>query len=224
MTKAADESARGRILGRLRSPPQRSLPGTAGLPVRRFDWGAEERTARFTQALAAVRGEIIEVGADWPRRVADLLAERGAGRLAFGPEAELAAELTRGWPPESAVQLVPWAEPIETGRDRLFGEIDAALTGCRGAIAETGSLVLWPGPAEPRLLSLVPPIHLVLLDPREIRSTLHELLVEQGWSGGMPSNALLITGPSKSADIEQTLTYGVHGPKALIVLIRTASA
>jgi L-lactate dehydrogenase complex protein LldG len=223
VSKGATTGARGRILGRLRSAPQRPMPGTAELPVRRFDWLAEERTARFTQALAAVRGEIIEVCADWPRRVADLLAERGAGRLAFGPEAELAAELTRGWPPDSPVRLVPWAEPIETGRDRLFGEIDAALTGCRGAVAETGSLVLWPSQAEPRLLSLVPPIHLVLLDPREIRSTFHELLVEQGWFAGMPTNALLITGPSKSADIEQTLTYGVHGPKELIVLIRTSS-
>jgi len=72
----------------------------------------------------------------------------------------------------------------------------------------------------PRLLSLVPPIHFVLLDATEICSTFHELLRKQAWAVGMPTNALLISGPSKSADIEQTLTYGVHGPKELIVLLR----
>ena len=41
----------------------------------------------------------------------------------------------------------------------------------------------------------------------------------QNWAAGMPTNALLISGPSKTADIEQTLAYGVHGPKELIVLI-----
>ena len=98
------------------------------------------------------------------------------------------------------------------------------LTSCRGAIAETGSLVLWPTPEEPRLLSLVPPIHCVLLDATQIRSTFAELSVEQGSSQGMPTNALLISGPSKSADIEQTLADGVHGPKELIVLVRTGAA
>jgi L-lactate dehydrogenase complex protein LldG len=42
---------------------------------------------------------------------------------------------------------------------------------------------------------------------------------EQGWAQAMPTNALLISGPSKTADIEQTLAYGVHGPKRLIVLV-----
>lgn len=81
-------------------------------------------------------------------------------------------------------------------------------------------MVLWPSPAEPRLLSLVPPIHCLLLDAGGICTTLHELIVNQGWAAAMPTNALLITGPSKSADIEQTLTYGVHGPARLIVLVR----
>jgi len=79
---------------------------------------------------------------------------------------------------------------------------------------------LWPTPAEPRLLSLVPPIHCVLLDASRLFSTFHELLVREDWRSQMPTNALLISGPSKSADIEQTLAYGVHGPARLIVLLR----
>ena len=70
-------------------------------------------------------------------------------------------------------------------------------------------------------MSLVPPLHAVVLDARNIRSTFHEFLVAEDWVGqGLPTNALLITGPSKSADIEQTLAYGVHGPRELLVLVR----
>ena len=48
---------------------------------------------------------------------------------------------------------------------------------------------------------------------------LHEAMHTQRWSEGLPTNALLISGPSKTADIQQTLAYGAHGPKELIVLI-----
>ena len=130
-----------------------------------------------------------------------------------------APEQMDGWPDPDAVRLIPYLKPVETWRESLFADIDAGLTTCRAGIAETGSLVLWPTPQEPRLMSLVPPIHVCLLEADLIYSTFAELMAVQGWARGMPTNALAITGPSKSADIEQTLTYGVHGPKELIVLV-----
>jgi L-lactate dehydrogenase complex protein LldG len=48
---------------------------------------------------------------------------------------------------------------------------------------------------------------------------LHQAMHRQGWAGGLPTNALLVSGPSKTADIQQTLAYGAHGPKELLVLI-----
>ena len=80
-------------------------------------------------------------------------------------------------------------------------------------------VVLWPDRHEPRLLSLVPPVHIVLLDADQLYPTLAEAMADQQWAARMPTNALLISGPSKTADIEQTLTYGIHGPKTLITLI-----
>jgi L-lactate dehydrogenase complex protein LldG len=97
--------------------------------------------------------------------------------------------------------------------------MDASLTLARSAIAETGSLVLWPNASEPRLMSLVPPLSFVLLDVTTIHANFHAALSAEGWANGMPTNALLICGPSKTADIQQTLAYGAHGPRELVVLL-----
>jgi L-lactate dehydrogenase complex protein LldG len=70
-------------------------------------------------------------------------------------------------------------------------------------------------------MSLVPPLHFVLVEAARIHATLDEAMRVQRWAERMPTNALLISGPSKSADIEQTIAYGVHGPKALVVIVTT---
>jgi L-lactate dehydrogenase complex protein LldG len=54
----------------------------------------------------------------------------------------------------------------------------------------------------------------------KIHSGIDEEPTKEGWSNGMPTNALLISGPSKTADIQQTLAYGAHGPRELVVLLR----
>lgn len=214
-------TTRDRILQRLRDRQSPGCPAVPDNPVRRFRWPADERLARFRQRMEAVRGEVHLVGADWTQVLFDLLNDKGARNLLFAPGTTHGALLRDRWPDDGGIRLIPALQPIEDCRDALFDETDAAFTGCLGAVAETGSLVLWPCLREPRLMSLVPPIHVVLLNAGQIRSTFHELMTEHDWVGqGMPTNALLISGPSKSADIEQTLAYGVHGPKELIVLIR----
>ena len=120
--------------------------------------------------------------------------------------------------PKTMPKLIPYQQNIEECKETLFS-VDAGLTQTIGAIAETGSLILKPDEQEPRLLSLVPPIHLAVLDSKRIYSTFSEAIREEGWSRPMPTNVLLISGPSKTADIEQTLVYGIHGPKQLILFL-----
>lgn len=101
----------------------------------------------------------------------------------------------------------------------LFDAIDASVTLAVAAIADTGSLVLIPGPHEPRSLSLVPPIHVALVRVSTLFASLAAAMQALAPQSDMPTNFLLVTGPSKTADIQQTLAYGAHGPKELIIVL-----
>lgn len=215
------ESSRAAILARLRAAgavPAPSVRETAFLESRR--WPPEERLARLRKAMEAVKTEFFESTPEgWPLAVRRFLAGEGAATVAYAPGTEAGRRLEAASPAGEAPRLVPYDRPVEEWKAELFGEVDAGLTTTRGAIAETGSLILWPSPEEPRLLSLVPPIHVALLEASAIRETFWQVVREERWAEGMPSNALLISGPSKTADIEQTLAYGVHGPKRLVVVL-----
>ena len=97
----------------------------------------------------------------------------------------------------------------------------AGATEADFGIAETGTVVEVSGPGRSRLASLLPEFHLVVLPVSRLRSGLGEVLSEIE-SRGIPGAAVtLITGPSRTADIEQVLTIGVHGPARLhVVLLR----
>jgi L-lactate dehydrogenase complex protein LldG len=97
--------------------------------------------------------------------------------------------------------------------------VEAGITSTEGAIAETGALILWPTEKEPRLMSIVPPLHIAVLQADKIHNSLSEVIQKENWPTKMPTNVVLVSGPSKTADIEMTLAFGVHGPKELIVLI-----
>jgi L-lactate dehydrogenase complex protein LldG len=152
------------------------------------------------------------------RKVVD---EKSIGSLLYAKNTQLGGRILslKQSTPEKMPELVNYDVTIETMKKRIFS-IDASITETLGGIAETGSLILWPSRDEPRLMSLIPPIHLAVLQAEKIYNTFSEAIDEGRWTEkGMPTNALLISGPSKTADIEQTLVYGVHGPKQLVVFI-----
>ena len=101
-------------------------------------------------------------------------------------------------------ELVDYQKPVEESKDLLFG-FDASFTTTRDGIAETGSSILWKTPDQPRLMSLIPTIQLAILYAGNIYNTFWEAVNTEKWNSSMPTNALLISEPSKTADIEQTL-------------------
>jgi L-lactate dehydrogenase complex protein LldG len=226
-------SARDRILSKLRTTqiPPPPLPDVAAwFDSRRRHENLPQRVARLRASLEAAHAEVHDATyADWPVLLQRIAAAKRLNNLLIGTdtphgeslEAALSAPMSAqfGSDPAQRLRLVRYDAKVETWRRELFEGIDAGLTQARSAIAQTGTLVLWPDAREPRLLSLVPPVHFVLLDTAMIHADLHAAMVAEDWKAGLPANALLISGPSKTADIQQTLAYGAHGPKELIVIL-----
>tara|TARA_R110002111_G_scaffold109043_2_gene167830 strand:- start:964 stop:1617 length:654 start_codon:yes stop_codon:yes gene_type:complete len=214
-------SSRDTILQRLRnrSGGELVIPDCDFSVLQRPLSSVAERIDQFEKTIESVHGEVHRCTREsWIARLADILSCRGARNLLV-PAAHQIGRALRDSGRDDLPELLIYDEPIGNWQPHLFNEVDASITSTRGGIAETGSLILWPTPDEPRLMSLVPPIHIAVLEASGLYSTFHEAMHEQNWASGMPTNALLVSGPSKTADIEQTLAYGVHGPKELIVLV-----
>ncbi|WP_300452211.1 lactate utilization protein [Accumulibacter sp.] len=216
-------SARDNILQRLRAAPSGTPPLSpdvrAWQALSRGGMASAARAARvdlFCEKMAFWQAEVVRVTRDdWPAQLRTLCAAKGVRSLLYGEDTEQAAALLAA----GIGGLQPYDRAIDDWKQDLFENIDASFTSTRGGIAETGTLIIWPDASEPRLMSLVPPIHFALLDAAKLYDTLLDAMIEQGWSGGLPTNALLVSGPSKTADIQVTLAYGAHGPRELIVLL-----
>ncbi|ROL85000.1 LutC/YkgG family protein [Pseudomonas chlororaphis] len=218
-------SAKQNILGKLRS----SLSGTTpivdnfdeALVTEPYTYTPEQRIPQLRKQMEAVHTEIHQTtGQDWPALLARLLGERQLPSLLIAPTTPHGRRVSQYWAEHPGLPtLKAYDRPVEEWKAELFNDTPASLTTTLGAIAATGSLILWPTREEPRLMSLVPPVHFALLKASEIRDNFYQVQQEYAWAQGMPTNALLVSGPSKTADIEQVLAYGAHGPKDLVVLI-----
>jgi L-lactate dehydrogenase complex protein LldG len=102
---------------------------------------------------------------------------------------------------------------------------DVGITAAQAAIAETGTLVLQSDRERHRLVSLLPPVHIAIIEANQLCLTLGEALAAlQGNGEEVSPTITFITGPSRTADIELTLAIGVHGPQKLFVIINTGQA
>ncbi len=109
-----------------------------------------------------------------------------------------------------------------SARDVFFGA-DVGISNVAQLIAETGSVVMATGPGEPRALSLLPPVHIAVADPGQLLDDLFDLFdlfSPLARPEKLPPSCLtLITGPSKTGDIELKLVTGVHGPGEIHVVL-----
>ena len=170
----------------------------AGARIELFAAMAEEVSATVTRVASV---------ADVPASIAGYLADRNLPAVA-----RLAAELDH----------IPWHEAplldLEGGRGEDADKV--SITGAFAGIAETGTVMALSGPGHPTTLNILPETHVVVLRGDQIVGAYEEAWDNLRDSGrGTPRTVMLITGPSRSGDIEQTLQLGAHGPKRLHLVI-----
>ena len=220
-------SARERMLGRLRAAAPAASPSTAELD-RRIDSHFEGRrhgTPAVSELVASMRVALEASHAEvwcadeaaWPALLAAALANAGVKRLLLDPASQAGAALAAMLPAQ--IEVIGYDRPIEAWKAELFETVDSGFTVARSGIAATGTLIVAPDAGSPRTVSLVPPLHVALVRASTLHADLHMAARAERWSAGMPTNLVMISGPSKTSDIQQTLAYGAHGPRRLWVVI-----
>jgi L-lactate dehydrogenase complex protein LldG len=198
-------------LGRGPGMPLPPIPATARVPPRSAG-PADAEVALLLSEIEALRGVTRRLASREALRpaLADLVRREEVRKATLWTTPDLLAWDVAGTLAALGVALIS----AQAG-SRQVAECELGVTGVDAALAETGTLLLTSSPERPRVVSLLPRVHLAILTPRALRADLHQAFAEakrQGYS-------VLVSGPSRTADIELTLTLGVHGPKALYVWV-----
>jgi L-lactate dehydrogenase complex protein LldG len=212
------EGARERILARVRTALGR-MPGEGApeppayeLVVRGPGAGAE-RVRLFAERFEALAGKAHVVGS--AAEAGAKAREIVAGRSVVAVEHEVVR----------AAGVMEWDGDVRhgfaTGEElrRACAECAVGITSTSYALADTGTLVTMAGPGEPRLASLLPPVHVALVPAGVILAGIEELLLRVPEPDEGTSSMVFITGPSRTADIEQILVRGVHGPGEIHAIV-----
>ena len=198
-----DEAACESLRARLRGHAPGLIPARAQVPH-------AEQLALFQEQAEAVAASVerLDAMADVPGAVADYLAHHN-----------LPSEVVMA--PDPSLDACPWDDrpTLQIRWGATAGGDLSAVTGAFAGIAETGSLMMLSGPETPTTLNFLPDNHIVVLRAEQVIGT-----YEEGWTllrqaGAMPRNVNFVTGPSRTADIEQKIQLGAHGPRRLHVVI-----
>jgi L-lactate dehydrogenase complex protein LldG len=191
--------AGGQALHPASSPGAAEKPHPAVIP-------ADQLVERFEKELTALGGQVFHCHSieDLADQVLELLQGNGIAALMSWEASELPAGLAQALQARG-LQLRTEADP----------QLRAGITGVVAAAADTGTLALAAGPGRLQSASLLPELHLAVLQSGDILPSLADVL--QLETIRQASTAVFISGPSRTADIEMTLTIGVHGPRQVYV-------
>jgi L-lactate dehydrogenase complex protein LldG len=167
--------------------------------VRLTDAPKDDAVAKFSEALRALGGTVVNLSTFVEARAH--LESMLAGKRVVSSGAPILGDLGEAFSREACAAA------------------DVGLTSADFALADTGTLVFLTESQESRLISLLPPCHVALIERSKILMSLDELLSRVPNPSVQSSAMVLITGPSRTADIEMRLVRGVHGPGEIIVII-----
>lgn len=203
--------ARRSILARLESAqPMARLPAAQAIPPR------PQPPARSVQeCLERFRTELDALGVE-------CYVERSTEELHRLVSALVKNRRVLSWDrnvlPYGIGSLLRHASYGDAARERQ-AQAELGLTGCDAAIAETGSLAMLSAKGKSRAVSLLPPVHVAVVRPADLCFSMADFFRIHADRLAATASCTFITGPSRTADIELTLTLGVHGPGKVIVVI-----
>ncbi len=207
-----------RVSSALRSA---ELPDVSG-PVRAPEISFTDPVTTFVAEAAAVNADVARVARpDLFQAIERVFESVGATSYVAWDELDLVAP---GWDQSARdagmerVDASVGTDPLERKKDHSrVGAVRVGVTSADCGVAASGSVVLCHGPGRPRSASLLVETHIVLLPAGRIRDSLSEALEEVRSVDS--SNIAVITGPSRTGDIESILTLGVHGPRQLHIFV-----
>lgn len=202
-----DDAARKAVVQERLSQHRRNL-----IPAR-GQGNDEHRISVFTSMMQAVGGtvDVVDHLDDVPEAVASYLRQNN-----------YPARIRRGADPTLA--HLPWhrAGTLEVNEGRADPADTASLSFAFAGVAESGTIVMLSGPDNPTTLNFLPETHLVVLPVERLHAAYEEAwtrLRQQTGEGNMPRTVNMISGPSRTGDIEQTIVRPAHGPKEMHVII-----
>ncbi len=198
-----DDAGRAAAEQRLGEHPRGIIPQRSDLPP-------VDRVALFVTMAEALSATVsrIDTLAGVPEEIATYLA-----RLNLPAVLKLA--------PDPRLDAIPWSErpTLTITRGRANPDDPASVTAALAGIAETGTLMLASGPDSPTTLNFLPDTHIVVLEAGQIVRSYEDAWDRLRRIGALPRTVNLITGPSRTADIEQQVQLGAHGPRRLHIVL-----
>lgn len=186
-----------------------------------FEWDEQERVERFTENFKAVGGHVVRLGNMEETRqfIADKAAEMSARFIVRQNQTELDALDLEGALPDASVSV--WNSDPEQYWKARAAEADFGVVIADYAAAYTGSITVLSSKDKGRSVSLLPTVLMAIIPIERLKTRLGEIMVDFDRAGreNLPAGIHFISGPSRSADIENDLTIGVHGPGVVYAII-----
>ena len=189
-----------------------------------YQGGGPDPATRFGGELTAAGGHLHDVADENAARakVVELVQSRSARRVLLGHGAVIDRLTLPDALQAVGVQVISTGTLAADSARESFFAADVGITGVDYLVAETGTIALLAKPGEPRSVSLLPPVHIAVAERSQLIPDLFDLFTEldrRKETEGLPSSLVLITGPSKTGDIELRLVTGVHGPGEVHVVL-----
>lgn len=172
----------------------------------------KDKIAEYKRAQIANRAELVECSKDAIPQVVNEILQKEEVQSILVPKNLSHLEL--------GAKKVAYDKPMEELKDELFST-DCAILEANYGVSNLGIVCVVSSPEQPRLLSLITRCCVILLDKQKILGNMTEVFVsiKEQYPQALPSNILFIAGPSRTADIELQVVFGVHGPQRTYVVL-----